>query len=273
MKRDFYTKLFLVVAICSTTYKSFGLSSEKNELELRAERESFKIYEYYKNNPEYFDFDLRKYRTSKRKAIIGAGFFSINIGVTIILAMAASPIIFSPIANGVRTTTRTLKKYISNKKIKYLLKGSFLYLDKVLSESIIEKNRYLDSFEKFCLKLRQSQSHLSKSQDITNLNIAVLILNTNHFHPFILYRLEHDPTLYDVKKENYVFKKGSVKKISSSTLSGKADILNKILFELLSQHSFEDLNKILYGQSLNNDSQMLNKSSLPTKYSRLRLIF
>ena len=114
MKRDFYTKLFLVVAICSTTYKSFGLSSEKNELELRAERESFKIYEYYKNNPEYFDFDLRKYRTSKRKAIIGAGFFSINIGVTIILAMAASPIIFSPIANGVRTTTRTLKKYISN---------------------------------------------------------------------------------------------------------------------------------------------------------------
>ena len=200
------------------------------------------IVSYYDNNPEYFDFDLQKYRMSSSDKVgtsIKTG-LPIGIGVALFTIMG-NPIAAVPITMGVVTGSMAIRKFIQNRDTKRLLKGAYLYLQPDYASRLKKPKKYQSYFEKFYKRSKKFLDSPEKKQ------VALELLYINHYAPLIAKRLRSDPELATYKnfyKKNKIPQDGSWNR---KFMENYYVILKKSLIDAAKSKSFLQLNEVTYG--------------------------
>ncbi|MFK7827177.1 MAG: hypothetical protein AB8G05_23740 [Oligoflexales bacterium] len=223
-----------------------GIISEamvKSEINLLLDAQlDQEIISYYTNNPEYFDFELQKYRMDTKEKI-GTGLkTSLPIGIGIaVFTLMGNPIAVVPITMGVVTGTMAIKKHFINKNMKNLLKGAYIYLEPDYIFKKRKAKKYLASFNKFYRKMKPILHKFDKNK------LALKLLYINHFSCLIAKRLRNDPelaTLQGFYKKNKVPKNGAW---NEKFMLKYFSLLNRTLVDISKDIDFHQLNKIKRG--------------------------
>ena len=200
------------------------------------------IVAYYQSNPDYFDFDLQKYRMRTQKKIGASLKSSLPIGIGIaVFTLIGNPIAVVPITMGIVSGSMNIKKHIVNRDTKRVLKGAYLYLETDHDIKKHKAKKYRASFDKFHKKISKKYDVNSKEQ------LALKLLYINHFASLIAKRLQNDPKIATYKnfyKKNKVPGNGSW---NQKFMLEYFILLDHALLDIAKRNSFHQLNQIKNG--------------------------
>lgn len=203
------------------------------------------LINYYTDHPDYFDFDLQKYRMHSQEIIGKSLQSSLPIGIgALLFSLMGNPIAIVPVSIGVLTGAKAIKHYIQNRNTKRVLKGAYLYLQPEYTKSLKKARKYQSYFDKFHQKTKIFPDKTDKKQ------IALTLLYINHYAPLIARRLQSDPELASYQ---YFYKKNKVPQDGSwnqNFMTKYFNLLEKTLIDTAKHNSFQQLNRIQYGNSV-----------------------